>query len=345
MNIFFDKKNNKPVFWTFQVSGWLGFMYFDIIANSAKLSIVWIITHFIGFSIAVLLRYFYRYLFIKAINLFYKIFIIIFLSLFCGILWYFIGNIIVAVFVNHFSDSFWSIFHISRSVLNYTTPYFGWSTGYWGLKYYFNYIDERSKMDRMLLLSKNAQLQMLRYQINPHFLFNSLNSIQALMYKDVKRADLMLTELSEFLRYTLRFNNNIFISLKDEFEIIEKYLFVEKIRFSENLEYSIHLPENLNNQKILCFLTQPFVENAINHGMKSNPYSKNQVKIEASKIDNWLVIGIYNTGTWKNDKGNEGMGITNVKERLTNAYPNSHSLKIDHDGSMVKVEIKIPYHE
>ncbi len=90
---------------------------------------------------------------------------------------------------------------------------------------------------------------MLRYQINPHFLFNSLNSIQGLMYQDLKKADLMLTELSEFLRYTLKFNTDIYVSLEDEFEIIEKYLFVEKIRFDNRLDYSIKLPSGLKKKR------------------------------------------------------------------------------------------------
>ena len=186
---------------------------------------------------------------------------------------------------------------------------------------------------------------MLRYQINPHFLFNSLNSIQGLMYQDLKKADLMLTELSEFLRYTLKFNTDIYVSLEDEFEIIEKYLFVEKIRFDDRLDYSIQLPATLNKEKILCFLTQPFVENAIKHGMKSSPYNKIEIAVEASVDGSNLVIIVSNTGKWEENDGDDTTGIKNVKERLDNAYPGNYSLNISDETGHVKVEIKVPRNE
>ena len=206
-------------------------------------------------------------------------------------------------------------------------------------------IIERERSKASIHMATEAELKMLRFQINPHLLFNSLNSVQALMYKDVKKADQMLTELSEFLRYTLKYNNEIYITLLEEIEIISKYLFVEKIRFNERLDYTIEIPESIQHEKILCFITQPFIENAIKHGMKSNPYGKMNIKVLAKQENNWLVIQIFNTGRWKNNNIEYGLGIRNVKERLDNAYKNRHDLSIYQINDEIMVELKIRFDE
>ena len=236
-------------------------------------------------------------------------------------------------------------FEYLTMILTSSWVFFVWGVLYFSIKYWQDLNREYERSRASLLLASKAQLQMLRYQINPHFLFNSLNSIQGLMYQDLKKADLMLTELSEFLRYTLKFNTDIYVSLEDEFEIIEKYLFVEKIRFDNRLDYSIQLPSDLKKEKILCFLTQPFVENAIKHGMKNSPYNKIEIVIKASVDEYNLIIIVTNTGKWKENEEDNTTGIRNVKERLDNAYPGNYTLNISDDTGHVKVEIKVPRNE
>lgn len=264
-------------------------------------------------------------------------------SVLCSFFWHivrllYIDFLLTDEIVGHQASLFY------RVLLSAWVP-FTWSILYFGIKYWNDWQEELERSRASLLLASKAQLQMLRYQINPHFLFNSLNSIQGLMYQDLKKADLMLTELSEFLRYTLKFNTEIYVSLEDEFEIIEKYLFVEKIRFDDRLDYSIQLPSGLRKENILCFLTQPLVENAIKHGMKSSPYSKIEIVIEASVDGPNLIITVTNTGKWKENEGDDTTGIKNVKERLDNAYPGNYSLNFSNDSGIVKVEIKVPRNE
>ena len=105
------------------------------------------------------------------------------------------------------------------------------------------------------------------------------------------------------------------------------------------------MTNRLINKKILCFITQPLVENAVKHGMKSNPYGKIDISIDAARHDEWLMINIRNTGTLENNGTGTGIGITNVKDRLNSTYPGKYFLEITQDGPMVKVEIKIPCHE
>jgi two-component system, LytTR family, sensor kinase len=351
-------ENKKKLFWILHISGWILFSlvmqvyqpfgYFQ----SAKGFLLFFFTYFIGFSLTLGLRYLYRLVFARVKSI-YKILLIILISSFVvNTIWEPIDSLI--------SSFFWSdeqlAYHINRykslTLLNYYQNnliwflfIYTWSALYFGINGWISYVDQKIMAERNNTYAKMAQLQMLRYQLNPHFLFNSLNSIQGLMYKDVKKADIMLTELSEFLRYTLKFKDDIFISLKDEFEIIEKYLFIEKIRFSDKLDYSINIPNSLENCRILCFLTQPFVENAFKHGLKSNPYGKINVKVDATKENNSLVIVIQNSGKWISNKDSLGTGVTNVRERLNKAYPEKYSLNIFEVGNTVKVEIKIPCNE
>lgn len=353
------KRGTRINFWHYQILGWTAFSVWDLFNSFdwwvSPLTIIipkWIINIAIAFTLSLILRYFYQRVY-KNIHRSSIIILICFISSFvCSLIWYYIRYFVFELIDNNAME------HggISRLVLSiplrfytmiiyYSWPHFLWSILYFWIKYSQDLVAEQERVSRAEILVQKAQLQMLRYQINPHFLFNSLNSIQGLMYKDIKNADLMLTELSDFLRYTLKFNNDIYIPVKDEFEIIEKYLSVEKIRFSDKLNYKIDLPENIRNGKILCFLTQPFVENAIKHGMKSNPYEKVGVNVLALKVNNSLVIRISNNGKWRNNQDEIGTGISNIKERLNNAYPNSYSLNIVEEDNLVKVELIIPYHE
>jgi len=342
-------KRIKLTFWHYQLVGWLIFLTNEILreyqfwAISGFTKLYLIITWFILFLETLILRYVYRLFYkLKKTPLFYLIMISIF-SVVCSFFWHVVRLLYINFLLNDEIVSHQaSLFY--RVLLSAWVP-FTWSILYFGIKYWNDLQDELERSRASLLLASKAQLQMLRYQINPHFLFNSLNSIQGLMYQDLKKADLMLTELSEFLRYTLKFNTDIYVSLKDEFEIIEKYLFVEKIRFDDRLDYSIQLPSSLRKEKILCFLTQPFVENALKHGMKSSPYSKIEIVIEASVDGRNLVITVTNTGKWKENERDDTTGIKNVKERLDNAYPGNYSLNISDDRGIVKVEIKVPRNE
>ena len=95
----------------------------------------------------------------------------------------------------------------------------------------------------------------------------------------------------------------------------------------------------------MCFITQPFIENAIKHGMKGDPYQKLKIRIEALKENDWLVIRIYNTGRWGKNDAEFGLGIKNVNDRLNNAYGNRHNLSILQIGDEIMVELKIQSNE
>jgi two-component system, LytTR family, sensor kinase len=349
----FRKKVSELTFWHYQLIGFLIYFVNDFLRNlkswfsSTGSIILMIYVYSVFFGITILLRYVYRPLYNQKKPILLNFFLMCGISFISSALsWELI--IIVRPFLIDTPYTWLTYprnFSYLTVILTSSWPYFVWSILYFNIKYWKDLVAEIDRSKASLLLAAKTQLQMLRYQINPHFLFNSLNSIQGLMYQDLKKADLMLTELSEFLRYTLKFNTELYVSLEDEFEIIEKYLFVEKIRFDNRLDYSIQLPSGLKKEKILCFLTQPFVENAIKHGMMSNPYNKIEIVIEASVDGPNLIIIVTNTGKWKENEGDETTGIKNVKERLDNAYPGNYSMNISDDRGHVKVEIKVPRNE
>jgi two-component system, LytTR family, sensor kinase len=349
----FRKNVSELGFWHYQFLGFGLFLFNDLLRSVDFFSTPWGTVVYLAylysilFGLTLLSRYIYRPLYkLRKSQLFY--FVVI------SAVSFLLSALSVELrFILRYplTGTGESWLHLKRNfqyltmILTSSWVFFVWGILYFSIKYWQDLNREYERTRASLLLASKAQLQMLRYQINPHFLFNSLNSIQGLMYQDLKKADLMLTELSEFLRYTLKFNTDIYVCLEDEFEIIEKYLFVEKIRFDDRLDYSIHVPSDLRKEKILCFLTQPFVENAIKHGMKSSPYNKIEIVVEASVDGPNLVIIVTNTGKWKENEGDDTTGIKNVKERLDNAYPGNYSLNISDETGLVKVEIKVPRNE
>jgi LytS/YehU family sensor histidine kinase len=220
-------------------------------------------------------------------------------------------------------------------------PLLIWSLMYVALKIWFELVVEKEKREKAFLLAQQAELKMLRYQLNPHFLFNSLNSIQALIFENQHMADKMLTELSEFLRYTLSHANKTYVPFKDELEAVQRYLTIEKIRYEEKLEYSIKCSEEAGNYQVLSFLIQPLIENAIKHGIKTSAIPL-QIGINGTVTNNSLMIEISNTGKWLQNK-NEGTGIANLKERLENAYENRHAFKMFEKDGKVTVQLSIEH--
>lgn len=233
-----------------------------------------------------------------------------------------------------------SIIYVIKRMLHLSGLYLSWSALYFGLKFWRDLSAERERIHEAKRLAQNSKLQMLKYQLNPHFLFNSLNSIQTLIYQNPKQADKMIASLSEFLRYNLDYADKLEIQLIEEVNIIKQYLLIEKNRFEERLEYKIEVSKETEKLKILAFIIQPFVENAVKYGMRTNP---EEMKLNLSTFlkDEELNIEIDNSGEWLANSGENGMGIRNVRERLINAYPGQHKLLISADEGWVRISIKI----
>jgi two-component system, LytTR family, sensor kinase len=165
-------------------------------------------------------------------------------------------------------------------------------------------------------LKTKAELQALEAKINPHFLYNSLNSIASLVHENPDKAEHMVMNLSKFYRYSTGRNNEYFDTLNNELEIVKTYLEVEKVRFDERLNYQvIFKDEKLGNCQIPRFLIQPIVENAIKHGI-SKIAANGIVKIDISEENNNLIIKIHDNGVPFPDDIFSGYGLKSIQDKL-----------------------------
>lgn len=252
----------------------------------------------------------------------------------------------------------WLIFQAILSALSQSNPFL-FDTMYFvkafsflyiviafaGLYFIIDYWQSLKKQKEMTLnatsLANEAQLQMLRYQINPHFLFNSLNTIRSMVEEDKAQARNMITKLSNFFRYSLS-QNGTTDTFENEISAIKNYLEIQKIRFEEKLIVEYDIDKNLYKLRIPFFIILPLVENAIKFGLQSGK-APLAIKIIATATDH-LEISVRNTGELVEcEKSEEGTktGIENTKKRLSLYFPDNHSFKLYQDDSWVVAQINI----
>ena len=215
-----------------------------------------------------------------------------------------------------------------RSVFLYATVetgfnlfyfFFGWVLGYAALLALAQVDEQHRRAMRASRAAYSAELRALRYQLNPHFLFNSLNLLSSLVAEDRKaEAERVILDLAELLRLMLAERPTEAIRLHEELEWQALYLSLEKQRYEERLEVDIDCPPGLSDVRVPVLITQPLIENAIKHGLSP---SKGPVKVQinVSKRKDTLVIGIRNQGQAAPRSGH-GIGLANVQERLDLIY-------------------------
>jgi LytS/YehU family sensor histidine kinase len=224
--------------------------------------------------------------------------------------------------------------------------FLSWSALYFGIKYWQSKREEEENALKAESSAREAELKMLRYQLNPHFLFNSLNSASALISENPPRAEKMLGELSDFLRYSLINTKTNTVALRDEIEALKNYLNIEQVRFEEKLQVNFDIAPEAENFPLPNFLLHPLVENAVKYGMQTSKLPL-QIEIKAEKTGNKLFIEISNSGKWYSANGknpqNNGMqvGIENVKKRLRQVFPDRHLFQTFERDNKVYVSLEI----
>ncbi len=188
---------------------------------------------------------------------------------------------------------------------------------------------------------KEAQLNTLKGQINPHFMFNSLNNIRGLMLEDVSRARSMLTSLSETLRYSLTKNDINSISLEDELEMVENYVAISKIQFEDRLQFDTDIDEESLDKQIPPMIIQMLIENALKHGI-ANLKDGGKVKLTTMIKKSQLIIEVINTGVLEQTRNSTQLGIQNIKKRLELLYGQNAIFILKERENQVVATIKIP---
>lgn len=192
------------------------------------------------------------------------------------------------------------------------------------------------------ILAREAELKALKVQINPHFLFNSLNSISALTSIDPSRARDMCVLLGDFLRMTLGLGEKDLVRFSEELELLQKYLAIEKIRFGERLIMRETIQAESRSCLLPPLLLQPLIENAVKHGIAGLPEG-GEVRLTSDRQNGRLDIVVENS--WDPDappRRSGGLGLRNVQQRLEARYGKDANLRVNTDGPFFQVMLSLP---
>ncbi|NLU38564.1 MAG: histidine kinase [Bacteroidales bacterium] len=186
-------------------------------------------------------------------------------------------------------------------------------------------IENEVKLANLRELKTKAELNALHSRINPHFLYNSLNSIAGLAKTDAEKTEHMALSLSKLFRYSINKEQSDWSTFAEEMEMVNVYLDIEKVRFDDRLEFTIDLPNELKTTKIPRFIIQPLVENAIKHGI-SQLVTKGQIAVTVSKNASWMEISVHDNGPLFPDEMAPGFGLQSIYDKLEILYPNCFEL-------------------
>ncbi len=348
--------NKRTNFWIYQILGWIGFYIMvttretlQIIQDKSNLSNIieeslsYIIYVLLGFLFTILLRYIYQWFYRKQNQIIKTTGFIILMTFLVTLIHTVLVNYIYSLLIKPINTP--NLIFLLIHIIWNLPVYFGWSILYFGIKYWNQSVFEKEKSEKAIFLAQTAQLQMLRYQLNPHFLFNSLNSITALIDEDKKTSKDMIAELADFLRYSLISKNYTDIPLEEELKAIRLYFSIEKKRFEEKLEVEYEIAPEAEKFPVLSLLLNPIVENAIKYGMLTSVLPL-RIAIIAKIVNQHLILQVTNTGKWidsvKNDNNNgTRTGLENIKLRLLNAYSDKPSFHIGQIDDKVIATIEI----
>lgn len=252
--------------------------------------------------------------------------------------------------MENFSGSRLLVFLMSF-VTSYAIYFICWSALYFA----YQYLQKTREMEiegwKLSASIKDAELSTLKAQINPHFMFNSLNNIRSLVIEDSERARDAITHLSDLLRFSIQFDQYEKVSLDKELEVVEDYLKLEAIQLEERLRYTFDIEKNTKEMLIPPMIVQTLVENAIKHSINNLP-NGGEIVVKTAVNNGFLFINITNTGQLKriekpiSKENRRGIGISNAKERLRLLYGQEASLTVQNlNEKMVCATVKIPLKE
>jgi len=220
-----------------------------------------------------------------------------------------------------------------------------WTTLYFSYHFFRRYTQaeiERWKLEATL---KEAQLAGLRTQINPHFMFNALNNIRALILEDGHKARLMLTHLSDLLRYSLAETQHEQVSLKTDMETVDYFMALHSIQFEDKLKFEAEIEEGIQEVKVPPMLIQLMIENAIKHGIAQQA-DGGIVQLSIRRINKQLAISVKNTGQLSTSNSNpaesNGVGVQNIKDRLALLYNGQAQFSLEEEEGMVEAKVLLP---
>ena len=334
---FFDDKNRA--FWILQSAGWAGYFILRTLGGLANnMGLLFIVptalTTATGYSLTLLMAAAYRRLIKQRPAVTWTVSIIILV----------IASAVFSTIETWAHATFYRPGQMPAGI-----QFFGailldlallaaWSALYYGINFYLLLEEQSDRMSRLETQASSAQLAMLRYQLNPHFLFNTLNSISTLvLLKQTDRANAMLSRLSSFLRYTLVNEPLGQVTVAQEVETLKLYLEIEKMRFEDRLRPHFSVDPAVSQARLPSLLLQPLVENAIKYAVTPKEEGADisvEARLAGVETGNRRVqITVSDTGPGLNDVGprptySTGVGLANIRDRLAQAYGADHRFDI-----------------
>lgn len=347
------KLSRKQLYWVSQVSGWLFFIGINlfIISSFEELTwqriLVWIFLGFLGIVFTHVIRGVIRknnWLNLPLKNTIPRI---LASSIISGIIIY--SLVFGASYVaGTFRQDENNIARLISGTVNSSILILLWCLIYYVVHYMENY--KKKEIESLIWEAavKDYELKTLKSQLNPHFMFNAMNSIRALIEEDPESAKVAITKLSNILRYSLQMERMERVPLEDEIETVKNYLDLERIRFEDRLKYKLDIERNTQKIEIPPMMIQTLVENGIKHGVaKRTEGGEIELKSKLLSTSNGskLKIEIRNSGHFSEEqlKSSNGFGVSNTKHRLNLLFGDDAHFSIKNEnGDTVLAEIEIP---
>ncbi len=339
----------STLYWISQFGGWLVYILILAVFNKLSgndLSAELLYSLLSIYLIGILLSHTYRTIMVRLnwmqFNILKLIPRIIVGSVVFGVVVYFVQSLVLDIviakanYVFDLADAF-------QKVINWTLLWLMWSLLYFLFHFITNYKKEEIKNLKWQATKNEVELNRLKSQLNPHFVFNSMNSIRALISDDPVLAKDAITQLSNVLRSSLLMGKKKVIPFREEMKLVNDYLGLEKTRFEERLIIVRDIEKDVENFLIPPLMLQTLVENGIKHGTSTLPKG-GTLKISAQQDDENLKITIENSGIYDDQKPTDtGFGILNTKQRLQLLYGKNEGLfRIENSNAKVKTTLVIP---
>ena len=338
---------NLPLFWRFQLGGWavhaIVTMPLKVAAfGGAGAFAVSLGTEPLGFALTVGLRHAYQRLGLRVGAPYRLVLWVLACSTVASVLDWLIARPVQL----QLNLSVPSLFIIGFAWLR-AVQYVGWSGLYFGISAAIAERQRALNLVRAEAAARESELQMLRAQINPHFLFNSLNTVLAGLDRDPKALGAVVQGLADYLRYSLAHRHMTMVPLGEEFDAAVNYLIVEKARFRGDLEVETHIDPAARGLPVPGVMLQPLIENAVKHGYTSSPIPLRLRVVIRASVDGGGVIEVANSGRWVEPRAERasgdasGFGLDSVTRRLQLLYPRAHRFEIDTGRDEVSVRIHL----
>ncbi len=341
--------SKRKLYWISLVSGWLAYIFLMYLLNrlgGKTINIYFLLNLLTTFTLGIVISNLYRYLILKLdwlkLRIVQLIPRVLSASLLWGIIYFFSHTLISEVIIGEEPFQIDGL-AILQTTLNLAVIFMVWSLLYFLFHFIQNYRKEEIKNLKWEAARNEMELNKLKSQLNPHFIFNSMNSIRALVNENPEKSKESITQLSNILRNSLLMGRKKLITFKEELQLVKDYLNLEKTRYEERLNCVSEVDTDTLDHWVPPMIVQTLVENGIKHGISKIPKGGN-ILVEAKLNQGDLIIKIINDGELINEPGKEiGFGLINTEQRLKLIYGNKAKFEIKNvAGNKVQAELLIP---